>query len=204
MLSRIEFILGWLRRLGASRSNLLIENLALRQQLAILTAKQPRARMRAVDRLFWVTLRHFWPRWKEALVVIRPDTVVRWHRQGFRKFWTSKSRRRFIGRPSTKAEIRRLVRRMAAENPTWGAPRVHGELLMLGFDVSERTISRFMPRRPPDPEARQQCRNFLHNHREVLAAMDFFTVPTATFRVLYVVFVVHHARRTVLLARVTE
>ena len=204
MFFRIALILGWLRRLAASRSNLLIENLALRQQLAILTAKRPRPRMRAADRFFWLTLRRFWPRWKEVVVVIRPDTVVRWHRAGFRKFWTWKSRRRFIGRPSTNAQIRRLVRRMAAENPTWGAPRIHGELLMLGFDVSERTVSRMMPRRPPDPEARQRWRNFLRNHREVLAAMDFFTVPTATFRVLYVFFVIHHARRSVLHVRVTE
>jgi putative transposase len=93
---------------------------------------------------------------------------------------------------------------MAAENPTWGAPRVHGELLMLGFDVSERTVSRVMPTRPPGPEARQRWRNFLHNHPEVLAAMDFFTVPTATFRVPHVFFVIHHARRTVLHVRVTE
>jgi transposase InsO family protein len=204
MFRRIASILGWLRRLAASRSSLLIENLALRQQLAILTAKRPRPRMRAADRFFWVALRRFWPRWKEALIVIQPDTVVRWHRQGFKKYWTWKSRRRLIGRPSTKAKIRRLVRRMAAENPTWGAPRVHGELLMLGFDVSERTVSRMMPRRPADPEARQRWRNFLCNHREVLAAMDFFTVPTATFRVLYVFFVIHHARRTVLHVRVTE
>jgi len=204
MYPRINGFLGWLRRLAASRSNLLIENLALRQQLAILTAKRPRPRMRAADRFFWLTLRRFWPRWKEALVVVRPDTVVRWHRAGFRKFWTWKSRRRCAGRPSTKAAIRRLVRRMAAENPTWGAPRIHGELLMLGFDVSERTISRVMPRRPADPEARQRWRDFLRNHREVLAAMGFFTVPTATFRVLYVFFAIHHARRTVLHVRVTE
>ena len=204
MFSRIAFILAWLRRLAASRSNLLIENLALRQQLAIFTAKRPRPRMGTADRFFWLTLLRFWPRWKEALVVIRPDTVVCWHRAGFRRFWTWKSRRRFVGRPSTKAEIRRLVRRVAAENPTRGAPRVHCELLMLGFDVSERTVSRFMPRRPADPEARQRWRNFLRNHREVLAAMDLFTVPTATFRVLYVFFVIHHARRTVLHVRVTE
>jgi hypothetical protein len=204
MYPRFNGFLGWLGGLAASRSNLLIENLALRQQLAILTAKRRRPRMGTADRIFWLALRRFWPRWKEALVVIRPDTVVSWHRAGFRKFWTWKSRRRFIGRPSTKAEIRRLVRRMAAENPTWGAPRVHGELLMLRFDVSERTVSRMMPRRPADPEAQQRWLNFLRNHREVLAAMDFFTVPTATFRVLCVFFVIHHARRTVLHVRITE
>jgi putative transposase len=203
MFPRIAFMLGWLRRLGASRSDLQIENLALRQQLAILTAKRPRPRMRLADQSFWLGLRRFWPRWKEALVIVQPATVVRWHRQGFRKYWTWKSRRRATGRPSTRAEIRALVRRLASENPTWGAPRIHGELLMLGFDVSERTVSRIMPRRPPDPEARQRWRNFLRNHREVLAAMDFFTVPTATFRVLYVFFAIHHARRTVLHVRVT-
>jgi hypothetical protein len=90
MFPRIAFILGWLRCLGASRSNLLIKNLALRQQLVILATKRPRPRMRAVDRFFWVTLRRFWPRWKEVLVVIQPNTVVRWHRQGFRKYWTWK------------------------------------------------------------------------------------------------------------------
>jgi transposase InsO family protein len=177
MFSRIAAIVDWLRRFAASRSDLLIENLALRQQLAILTAKQPRPRMRAADRFFWVTLRRFWPRWTEVLVIVQPSTT---------------------------AEIRALVRRMAAENPTWGAPRIHGELLMLGFDASERSVSRMMPRRPPDPEARQRWRNFLRNHREVLAAMDFFTVTTATFRVLYVFFVIHHARRSVLHVRVTE
>ena len=165
MFSRIAVILGWLRRFGASRSCLLIENFALRQQLAVLTAKRPRPRMRVADRVFWLGLRRFWPQWKEALVIIQPDTVVRWHREGFRKYWTWKSRRRSVGHPFTKAEIRALVRRMAAENLTWGAPRIHGE---------------------------------------VLAAMDFLTVPTATFRVLYVFFVIHHARRTVLHVHVAE
>ena len=176
MLQRIASILGWLRSFLASRSDLLIENLALRQQLAILTAKRPRPRMRTADRVFWVALRRLWPRWRGVLVVVRPDTVVRWHREGFRRYWTWKSRRRSTGRPSTAAEIRTLVRRMTSENPTWGAPRIHGELLMLGYDVSERTVSRSMRKRPADPEARQRWRNFLCNHREVLAAMDFFTV----------------------------
>jgi transposase InsO family protein len=197
MFPRIALTLGWLRRLGASQADLLIENLALRQQLAILTAKRPRPRMRAADRFFWLALRRFWPRWKEALVIIQPNTLVRWHRAGFRKYWTWKSRRRSVGRPFTQAEIRASVRRMAVET-TWGAPRIHGELLMLGFDVSEPTISRVMLRRPPDPEARQRWRNFLRNQREVLAAMDCFTVPMATFRVPYVFLVIHHAGRTVL------
>ena len=101
------------------------------------------------------------------------------------------------------AEIRTLVRRMATENPTWGAPRIHGEIQKIGLEVSERTVSRYMPRRPVDPEARQRWQTFLRNHREVIAAIDFFAVPTATFRVLYVFFVVHHARRELLHFRVT-
>lgn len=203
MLPRIAALAGWFRSLFAGRSDLLLENLALRQQLAVLTAKRPRPRMRTADRFFWVVLRRVWPRWKEVLVLVQPDTVVRWHREGFRRYWRWKSRAKDAGRPPTKAEIRALVRRMAADNPTWGAPRIHGELLMLGIEVSERTVSRYMPKRPADPDARQRWRSFLRNHREVLAAMDFFTVPTATFRVLYVFFVIHHARRTVLHVRVT-
>ena len=203
MLPRIAAIAGWFRSLFAARSDLLLENLALRQQLAVLTAKRPRPRMRTADRFFWVVLRRVWPRWKEVVVLVQPDTVVRWHRDGFRRYWRLKSRAKDPGRPSTKAEIRALIRRMAAENPTWGAPRIHGELLMLGIEVSERTVSRYMLKRPADPEARQRWRTFLRNHREVLAAMDFFTVPTATFRVLYVFFVIHHARRTILHIRVT-
>ena len=151
----------------------------------------------ASDRVFWLALRRCWPRWKETLAIVQPETVIRWHREGFRRYWRWKSRRR-AGRPSTTAEIRALVRRMAAENPTWGAPRIHGEVLKLGLEVSERTVSRYMPWCPVDPEASQRWQTFLSNHREVIAAIDFLTVPTATFRVLYVFFVVHHARRVLL------
>jgi len=188
--------------LFASRADLILENLALRQQVAVLRRKQPRPRLRASDRFFWLTLRRCWPRWKQTLAIVQPETVIRWHREGFRRYWRWKSRRH-SGRPSTTAEIRALVRRMAAENPSWGAPRIHGEIQKLGLVVSERTVSRFMPRRPTDPAARQRWRTFLSNHREVIAAIDFFTVPTATFRVLYVFFVVHHVRRELMHFRVT-
>ena len=134
--------------------------------------------------------------------MVQPETVIRWHREGFRRYWRWTTRPR-AGRPSTTAEIRALVRRMAAENPTWGAARIHGEILKLGLEVSERTVSRFMPRRPTDPDARRRWRTFLANHREGIAAIDFFTVPTATLRVLYVFFVVHHARRVLMHFRVT-
>ncbi len=133
--------------------------------------------------------------------MVQPQTVIRWHREGFRRYWRWTSRRG-AGRPNTTAEIRALVHRMAAENPTWGAPRIHGEIQKLGLEVSERTVSRSMPRRPALPDARQRWRTFLANHREIIAAIDFFTVPTATFRVLYVFFVVHHARRELMHFRV--
>ena len=202
MLNRALAVARTLLAIFASRADLILENLALRQQLAVLRRKQPRPRLRASDRVFWLALRRWWPRWKETLAIVQPETVIRWHREGFRRYWRWKSRPR-AGRPSTTAEIRALVRRMAAENPTWGAPRIHGEILKLGLEVSERTVSRTMPRRPAHPDARQRWRTFLANHREVIAAIDFFTVPTATFRVLYVFFIIHHARRVLMHVRVT-
>ena len=203
MLSSLLAALRVLRSIFASRADLVIENLALRQQLAVLQRKHPRPRLRVTDRLLWLALRRWWRRWEEALAIVRPATVIRWHREGFKRYWRWRSRR-CAGRPTKKADIRALVRRMAAENPTWGAPRIHGEIQKLGLEVSERTVSRYMPRRPANPDARQRWCTFLANHREVIAAMDFFTVPTVTFRVLYVFFVIHHARRVLVHFRATE
>ena len=118
------------------------------------------------------------------LVIVKPETVVAWHRAGFRLFWRIRSRANNKGRPKTDAELRRLIKRMASENPTWGASRIHGELLKLSFDISERTVSRYIRRLSPPNQARKLWAAFLRNHREVVAAMDFFTVPTLTFQVL--------------------
>ncbi len=190
------------RALGRSRSDLILENLALRQQIAVLTRAKRRPQFRASDRLVWVSLRRSWRRWQNALVIIRPETVVAWHRKAFRRHWTSISRRQ--GRPRVDVELRQLIVRMASENPSWGAPRIHGELSKLGFDISERSVSRYLARRRPGRGAIREWVTFLRNHREAVAAMDFFTVPTATFRVLYVWFVIHHDRRKVLHFNVTE
>jgi putative transposase len=136
---------------------------------------------------------------------VDPETVVRWHRAGFRLYWRLISKvRTHVGRKQTPQEIRELIFRMVAENATWGAPRIHGELLMLGFDVSERTISRWMKPAPRDPQPAKRWLAFLRNHREAIAAMDFFTVPTATFRVLYCFFVISHDRRRILHFNVTK
>src|SRR5258707_3542715 len=187
---------GLLARCFRSRRRLLLENLALRQQLAVLKRRQARPTLLPFDKLFWVLACRLWSDWKKSLLVVTPETVVRWHRAGFRRYWSLISKvRKQVGRKRLSREVRKLIFRMVAENPTWGAPRIHGELLMLGFDVSERTISRWMKRAPRDPRPAKRWRAFLENHREAIAAMDFFTVPTITFGVLYCFFVISHDRR---------
>jgi putative transposase len=187
-----------------TRRELVLENLALRQQLAAFKARGNQPRIRSVDRAFWLVLRRLWARWSDVLVFVKPDTVVRWHRAGFKVYWNWISRRgRRTGRPPADAEIRDLIRKMAIGNG-WGAPRVHGELTMLGFDVSERTVSRYLRGLHRRPEARQSWLTFLRNHREVIAAMDLFVVCTATFRLLYVLFVIRHGRREIVHFNVTD
>jgi putative transposase len=205
MFRYVGLCLGLLTRCLQSHRSLLLENLALRQQLAVLKRKHPRPRMRAFDRIFWVLARRFWGAWKQSLVLVNPETIVRWHRAGFRLYWSliSKARKR-VGRKKLSTDVRELIFRMVAENPTWGAPRIHGELLMLGFDVSERTISRWMQRVRRDPQPAQRWRAFLANHKEAIAAMDFFTVPTITFGVLYCFFVIRHDRRRILHFNITR
>src|SRR5271157_6046966 len=197
--------MGALIRLFRSRGNLVFENLVLRQQLAVLKRRRLRPSLSFFDKLFWIAVRRFWSKWKQALIVVTPETVVRWHRAGFQMYWTWISKvRRQVGRRQTSQEVRQLIFRMVTENPTWGAPRIHGELLMLGFDVSERTISRWMKRAPRDPQPAKRWLTFLRNHREAIAAMDFFTVPTITFGVLYGFFVIAHDRRRILHFNVTK
>src|SRR6266481_8848398 len=205
MLVSLRHFFGWMVSAFSSREDLVLENLALRQQLLALHAKRPRRRLPALHKLFWVALRTFWSGWTKPLVLVTPRTVVSWHRAGFRLYWTWVSRARQVGgRKCVSKEARALIFRMVAENPTWGAPRIHGELLKLGFDVSERTISRWMKRAPRDTEPAKRWLTFLRNHREAIAAMDFFTVPTITFRSLYCFFVISHDRRRILHLNITK
>lgn len=201
MMRWLGIVLGTLRSAVRTHRELALENLALRQQLAIWKARQPRPRLTAVDRVFWVLLSRLWTSWRHSLQVVRPETVVGWHRQGFRRYWAWKSRRR-SGRPMVSTELRDLIRRVSYANPLWGAPRIHGELLKLGLRVSQATVSKYMlrPRRPPS----QAWRTFLKNHAQDLIALDFFTVPTATFRVLFVLVVLSHGRRRLVHFNVTE
>jgi len=193
--------LGALRASLRTRTDLALENLALRQQLVLLR-RSKRPQFGRLERLFWVWLSDQWAGWRKALHVVRPQTVIRWHRQGFRAFWTWKSRRGRVGRPRVISELAELVRTMALANPLWGSPRIHGELLKLGFELSQRTVARLMPRRPKPPS--QSWRTFLQNHLADLVSVDFFVVPTATFRVLYVFVVQLHHRRRVVHFNVTD
>ena len=197
----LQAIVVFCRAMLAGRAMLAMENLALRQQLAVYKQSVKRPKLRRRDRIFWVWLSRIWSNWRSALVLVKPQTVVGWHRQGFRLYWRWKSRSGKTGRPLIPEEIRELIRQMSRENPSWGAPRICSELLLLGHDVAERTVAKYMvhDRQPPS----QTWRTFLHNHVPDIAACDFFTVPTVTFRVLYVFLVIRHDRRQIVHVNVT-
>src|SRR2546426_1510777 len=195
LLRLIPFLFGGHRQLA-------LENLALRQQLAVYKRTVNRPKLQRSDRLLWVWLSRVWPAWRQALVIVAPATVLRWQRRRFLRHWATLSGRRPAGRPPVNAEIKALVTRMAAANPLWGAPRIHGELLQLGIDVSKRTVSRLMPKRRPLPS--QTWRTFLANHVRDLVSLDFFTVSTVRLRVLFVLVVLAHHRRRLVHFNVTE
>jgi transposase InsO family protein len=195
MLRLLPFFVGGHRHLA-------LENLALRHQIAVYQRTVRRPKLRTTDRLFLVALARVWTEWKHSLVIVTPDTVLRWQRRRFREYWARLSARPAVGRPRIIAEICSLVTRMAMANPVWGAPRIHGELLKLGIEVSERTVSRLMPKRRPPSS--QTWRTFLANHVTDLVSIDFFTVPTAGLRVLFVLVVLAHHRRRVIHFNITE
>jgi putative transposase len=159
-----------------------------------------RPRLTRTDRILWVWLSRIWSGWKDALRIVQPETVIAWHRRGWRLYWTWRSKRRGPGRPPVPQDVRDLVRQMSSENP-WGAPRLHGELLKLGIDVSQATVAKYMVRHDKPPS--QNWRTFLDNHVTSLASIDFFTVPTIRFGVLYIFLVLAHDRRRILQFNVT-
>ncbi len=177
-----------------TRASLQAENLALRHQINVLRrGVRRRLRLSSADRFLWAWLSRLWRGWRSALVIVKPETVIRWHRRGFRLYWTWKSRHARPGRPEIALEVRDLIRKMSVANPLWGAPRIHGELLKLGINLSQATVAKYMarPRKPPS----QTWYTFLNNHVRDLVAVDFFTVPTICFRVLFVFVVLAHHRR---------
>ena len=201
----ILFLFRFIHLLGSGHHAIAMENLALRLQLATYKKKRKRPVLTELDRLFWVGLSGIWDGWRTALVFVQPDTVVRWQRDRFRRYWARLTRAKHsrTGRPAVTSSIRQLVLRMATANPLWGSPRIHGELKMLGIQISERTVSRIL-RRARRPPSSQSWRTFLRNHVGQLVSVDFFTVPTISLRVLFVFVVLEHRRREVLHFNVTE
>jgi hypothetical protein len=175
----------WLALLGAfrSRASLEAENTILRHQLNVLRRKSPiRPTFGMLDRLIFAGLYRLVPKVLSALAIVKPETVIKWHRAGFRSYWRWKSRRR-VGRPAVAPEIRELIREMSIANPLWGAPRIHGELLKLGIDIGQTSVAKYMAKRRDPPS--QGWRMFLRNHADAIAAIDLFVVPTISFRLLY-------------------
>jgi len=183
------------------RHDLALENLALRQQLAVLHRTSTRPQLEDHDRLFWIVLKRMWPNWCQALQFVQPATVVKWHRAGFRYYWRRKSRPKG-GRPRITPELRSLIRDMWTANSTWGKQRIQSELAKLGISVSDSTVAKYKPKRRAPPS--QTWRTFFRNHVKDIVAIDFFTVPTATFRVLYVLLIMSHDRRRIVHSNVTD
>src|SRR5262245_40765614 len=202
MIEYLLLLVGLLRATLRSRGELVAENLLLRQQLAVLTRptrKRPRPRSR--DKLFWLLVRFARRDWRQHLIVLTPETILRWHRRGWRLFWRWRSRAR-IGRPRVSPEVQELIATMARDNPGWGAERIRGELLQLGTAVSKASVQRYRGRGPARPPS-QTWRTFLANHRRGIWAADLLTVQTLTFRTLYVLVFISHARRELVHLNVT-
>src|SRR5229473_6273554 len=200
MLKLERSIVSMLARRFRSRAVVELENLALRHQLHVLRRQRPgRLRLFAIDRLLWVLLYRLWPRCLKAMVLVKPATVIQWHRQGFRLFWRWRSR---SGRPLVHREVRKLIRQMSTANPLWGAPRIHGELLKFGIEVSQATVAKYMVRRRGTPSP--TWRSFLRNQAQGIAAIDMFVVASASFRLLYVMIILVHGRRKIVRFDVTQ
>src|SRR4249919_834399 len=201
MFALLRFFLALFSSLFKSKSRLEAENAALRRQLIVLQRKvRDRVHFTNSDRLFLIQLYRWFPSVLKAITIVRPETVVRWHRAGFRRYWRWKSRS-LGGRPRIAADLRALIRRMSAENPLWGAPRIHGELLKLGFEVAQSSVAKYMVKRGGPPG--QGWRTFLRNHAPNIGAMDLFVVPTIGFSLLYAFVIVRLDRRDLVWTNVT-
>jgi transposase InsO family protein len=201
MIGLLWFALAILASPFKSKLRLEAENAVLRHQLIVLR-RRPHGRVQLTnhDRWFFVQLYRWFPSILKVLMIVRPETLLRWHRAGFRCYWRWKSRRR-AGRPQIETELRALIRRMSIENPLWGAPRIHGELLKLGFEVAQSSVAKYMVKRRGPPS--QGWRTFLHNHAPDIAAMDLFVVPTIGFDLLYAFVIVRLGRRDLVWINVT-
>ena len=199
------FVIGlwtFLRALVFGATTIALENAALRHQLLVLQRSMGRPRLARWDRILWVWLSRWWTDWRLNLIIVQPATVLAWHRQGFQLYWRWRSTANRVGRPRLDAEIRRLIRRMARENPTWGRRRIQAELALLGYKVAELTVAKYMHWTSPRPSP--TWRAFLAVHARELVAIDFFVVPTLSFRLLFVFVVLRHHRRELIHFNVTD
>src|SRR6516164_3846385 len=186
-----------------TRAELAAEIVALRHQLAVLQQAAPRRLgLSRADRLLWVLLSRVWRGWRGAVQIVQPATVVAWHRRLFAWQWRWRSTRSRLGRPPIAVDVRALIQKMHRANPLWGAPHIHGELQKLGIEIAETTVAKYLGRRPASPSP--TWRTFLRTHPSQCASMDFFTVPTATFRVLFVLVILSHDRRRIVRLNVTD
>jgi transposase InsO family protein len=202
MLPILSALLAFSVGLFRSRASLCLEHLALRHQLAVYKQTIHRPRLRCTGRLFWVWLSRLWPGWQVALAFVQPRTVIAWQRQRFRDHWRQLSQQGRLGRPTIATEVRELIQDMSRANPTWGAPRIVGELRKLGLEVAKSTVEKYRirPKKPTSPT----WKTFLKNHMEDLVALDFFVVPTVMNRVLFVLLILAHARGYVVHFNITE
>lgn len=197
----IRSLFSFFFSLFKSQTQLHLEVLFLRKQLEIVARSSPKLKIRPADRFFMGFVTDLYDSWRDALLIVQPQTIIRWHRQSFRLFWKWKSRSE-VGRPNIPQEQIDLINQMANDNPLWGAPRIHGELLKLGIDISESTVLRYMPTKKPRT-SRQRWKTFLKNHSSQIVSVDFLVVPTIAFKLLYVLVFLSHDRRRIIHFNVT-
>ena len=196
-----KFIFEFLRLIFRSKQDIVLENLALRQQLAVQQRSIKRPKIKNTDRIFWVWLSRIWNDWRSSLIIVKPPTVIGWHKKGFKLYWKRKSRR--VGRPNIDWELIKLIRRMQKENPTWTAQRIQGELVKLGLDVSDNTVAKYMRKSKSDDSKRQRWLIFLRNHAKHIVGIDFLVARTISFKSIHVFVAISHDRRKILHFAVT-
>ena len=189
----LKSLLLFFRNSFTTKTQMILENLFLTKQLEIYQRTDPKLKIKRTDRMFFGLMKDLLSNWKERIFIVKPNTIIKWHREGFRFYWKRKSKTNG-GRPMINRELIALIKRMANENPLWGAPRIHGELKKLGFDISESTVQRYMPKKGKRTTG-QNWKTFLKNHSKEIISIDFLTVPTVNFKMMYVLVMIEHLIR---------
>jgi transposase InsO family protein len=199
----IKSLLLFFRKSFETNLQLKLEVIFLTKQIEILQRTTPKIKTKITDRIFFIVMMDLFSNWKERIFIVKPDTLIRWHRKGFRIFWKRKTKNNKGGRPKINKEVIELIKQMAIENPLWGVPRVHGELLKLGYDISQSTVQRYFPKRGGRTIG-QRWKTFLRNHSKEIISVDFLTVPTINFKMIYILIVIDHYRRRLIHFNITQ